>query len=103
MSENPPAKDHLTLPLDAFVRSISINRDTPHALFLGAGASLTSSLPSAEQCVRDWKGQIFASGNPDLGNQTGHIDLRSVQDRVQAWLDKQGGFPVAGSAEEYSQ
>lgn len=29
--------DPTAMALDAFVRSISINRDTPHSLFLGAG------------------------------------------------------------------
>ena len=29
------------MPLDPFVRSIPTNRDTPHSLFLGAGASVS--------------------------------------------------------------
>ncbi len=35
------------LPLDAFVRAIGAARLTPHALFLGAGASISSGMPSA--------------------------------------------------------
>jgi hypothetical protein len=42
-----PAKDDLTLSLDAFIRSVGVRRATPHTLFLGAGASVSSGVPSA--------------------------------------------------------
>ena len=38
----------LSLSLDAFVRSVGVRRNTPHALFLGAGASISSGVPSAQ-------------------------------------------------------
>lgn len=92
----------LSMTLEAFVRSISINRDTPHSLFLGAGASVSSGIPSAERCTMEWKGRIFTSANPGLEKQVGHLTLPSVQRRIQSWLDKQTGFPPAGHASEYS-
>ena len=61
------------IPLDAFVRSISINRDTPHRLFLGAGASVSSGIPSAEKCIMEWKGRLFTSANPGLEKEVGHL------------------------------
>jgi len=85
------------MPLDAFVRSISINRDTPHSLFLGAGASVSSGIPSAERCIMEWKGRIFTSANPGLEKEVGHLFLSSVQRRIQTWLDRQAGFPPAGA------
>ena len=36
--EAPDSTNDLTLSLDAFVRSIKVRRNTPHSLFLGAGA-----------------------------------------------------------------
>lgn len=39
--------DELILPFDAFVRAVGVNRGTPHAVFLGAGTSITSGIPSA--------------------------------------------------------
>src|SRR2546425_525037 len=92
----------LSMTLEAFVRSISINRDTPHSLFLGAGASVSSGIPSAERCTLEWKGRIFTSANPGLEQQVGHLSLPSVQRRIQVWIDKQSGFPPAGHADEYS-
>jgi hypothetical protein len=92
----------LLMTLEAFVRSISINRDTPHSLFLGAGASVSSGIPSAERCTIEWKGQIFRSANPGLERQVGHLSLPSVQRRIQTWIDKQAGFPRYGDPDEYS-
>lgn len=92
----------LTLPLEAFVRSISINRDAPHCLFIGAGASVSSGIPSAEHCIMEWKGRIFTSANPGLERQVGNLSLPSVRGRIQAWMNKQPGFPPAGHADEYS-
>jgi hypothetical protein len=94
--------DAIVMPLDAFVRSISINRDTPHSLFLGAGTSVSSSIPSAEKCIMEWKGRIFTSANPGLEKEVGHLFLASVQRRIQTWLDKQASFPAAGAPTEYS-
>ena len=94
--------DSVAMALDAFVRSISINRDTPHSLFLGAGASVSSGIPSAERCIMEWKGRMFTSANPGLEKEVGHLFLPSVQRRIQTWLDRQAGFPQAGAATEYS-
>ena len=93
--------EELTLPLDAFVRSVGIKGSIPHALFLGAGASVSSGVPSAEKCVWEWKRSIFATNNPGLDDQLFELSLPSVQARIQRWLDQQGHYPEAGSAEEY--
>ncbi len=47
------------IELDAFVRSITVNKNSPNALFLGAGASITSGIPSATNCIWQWK-RIFS-------------------------------------------
>ncbi len=91
----------MILQLDAFVRSICVNRTTPHALFLGAGASISSGIPSAEQCIWEWKKNIFLTKNPGLEKQFSEISLPSVRQKIQDWLDKQGGYPACGSPDEY--
>jgi hypothetical protein len=90
------------LPLDAFVRTIGASRLTPHALFLGAGASITSGMPSAQMCIWEWKRSIFLTNNIGLEPQFSEISLVSVQSRIQQWLDRQGIYPDLGAAEEYS-
>lgn len=91
----------LLLPLDAFVRAVGVDRDVPHAVLLGAGASVSSAIPSATICVWEWKRKIFLTNNPGLEDQFSELTLLSVQRGIQDWLDKQGGYPPLESAEEY--
>lgn len=93
--------NNYVLPLDAFIRSIGINKSTPHLFFLGAGASVSSGVPSAERCVWEWKRTIFLTRNPGLEEQFSEISLVGVRQRIQNWLDQQGGFPSLGSQDEY--
>ncbi len=101
MSDMSSAPDYV-LSLDAFVRSIGIKKHTPHAMFLGAGASITSGIPSAGLCIWEWKRDIFLTNNPGLEDHFTELSLPSVKRRIQNWLDGKGGHPPAGADEEYS-
>ena len=89
------------LEIDTFVRSIGVNRGSPHALLLGAGASMSSGVPSAEVCIWQWKRSIFCTNNPGLEDQVSEISLSAVQDRIDRWLQVNGFSPIAGQ-DEYS-
>lgn len=89
--------------VDALVRAVSVNVGANHILFTGAGASVTSGVPSAAQCIWDWKRRIFLSRNPGLENQFSEISLQIVKSKIQSWLDNQGDFPAEGDTAEYSQ
>jgi SIR2-like domain len=89
------------LPLDAFIRSIGVNRAVPHALFLGAGASISSGMPSAQMCIWEWKRNIFLTNNVGLESQFSELSLASVRRRIQRWLDRQGIYPQDRAADEY--
>jgi len=89
------------LPLDAFIRSVAVSRATPHVMFLGAGASITSGMPSAQMCIWEWKRDIFLTNNVGLKTQFSELSLASVRQRIQRWLDRQGIYPAEGAAEEY--
>jgi hypothetical protein len=89
------------LPLDAFVRAVGANRSIPHALFLGAGASVTSGMPSAQMCIWEWKRNIFLTNNVGLESQFSELTLSSVQLRIQRWLDQQGLYPQDQDPSEY--
>ena len=79
---------------DALIRSISL-RDRHYMLFLGAGASVTSGIPSAYDCIWNWKRQIFLTNNGTVSpTSLGDISLPHVQNRIQRWLD-QGLSPKA--------
>src|ERR1700690_2502698 len=92
----------MTLTLDALVRSVSLRKTEPHGLFLGAGASITSGIPSADLCIWEWKRDIFLTNNPGIEDQFSELSLPSIKERIQSWLDRNGGHPLLGDAEEYS-
>jgi len=92
----------LILGLDAFIRSVGINKATQHALFLGAGASISSGIPSAAACIREWKRSIFLTKNPGLEAQFAELSLPSVRSKIQQWLDNQRKYPANESPDEYS-
>lgn len=90
----------LFLSLDALVRAVGVSR-TPHALFLGAGASITSGMPSAQMCIWEWKRDIFLTNNIGLEAQFSELSLANVRQRIQRWLDRQAIYPTEGASDEY--
>jgi hypothetical protein len=76
----------IVLSLDALVRSIGVRRTSPFAFFLGAGASTSSGIPSAQMCVWEWKRQIFLTNNPGLEEQFSELSLDGVRRRIQNWF-----------------
>ena len=90
------------LPYDAFIRSIKQNRDVEHAVLLGAGASITSGIQSAADCIWEWKKDIFISKNPNLAYQYKNIKSDIVRNSIQRWLDNEGNYPELNAEEEYS-
>ena len=93
--------DAPTLEIDAFIRSVGVNHRSPYALFLGAGASMSSGVPSAEACIWQWKKSIFCTNNPGLEGQVSELSLTAVQECIDRWLQVNGFFPVDGQ-DEYS-
>ncbi len=97
----PDAELPLALSVDAFVRSLGVRRASPFAFFLGAGASISSGIPSAQNCIWEWKRRIFLTNNPGLEEQFAELSLDGVRRRIQGWFDKQSGYPKENSPEEY--
>jgi len=94
-------QDMTSLPLDAFVRSVVVNASVGHMMLLGAGASISSNVPSGANCVWQWKRSIFLSNHPGVEQSFDELSLGSVQERIQLWLDTQPGFPSSHAPEEY--
>jgi len=90
------------LSVDAFVRSLAVNKGRPICLLLGAGASISSGMPSAQRCIWQWKQDIFITNNPTLRESVGELSLPGTRRRIQRWLDQRGGYPIDDSPEEYS-
>lgn len=90
------------LQMDEFLRSIKQNIDTPHSLLLGAGASIESGIPSAADCIWDWKREIYLSKNPGSIGNVDNSKSEAVRRKIQRWIDAQNIYPAENSAEEYS-
>lgn len=89
------------LPTDAFIRSVGTHHPTPYSLLLGAGASVSSGVLSAEQCLWTWKRDIVVSNNPGLESHFTELSLASVRERIQDWLDAEGSHPPSRTKGEY--
>ncbi len=93
--------EQLVLSLDAFVRSVGVRRTSPLALFLGAGTSTSSGVPSAQTCIWEWKRRIFLTKNPGLEEQFAELSLDGIRRKIQRWLDTRGTYPVENTPDEY--
>ncbi len=87
--------------MKALVRSVGVQNSSPHTLFLGAGASITSGMSSAQECIWDWKSSIYLTENVDLEEQFSEPSLANSQELIQQWLDSKGIKPE-GDSDEYS-
>ena len=90
----------LKMDFDAFLRSFKQNKNASFAFLLGAGASISSGVQSAEDCIWDWKKLIYVTNNPAC---TSFLDIHTdcCRKRIQTWIDEQGGFPKEKSDREY--
>lgn len=59
---------HMTIA--ELIRILKINKQKRHTLFLGAGSSLSSGMPTVATCIGLFKKEIFLSEHPDLIDQT---------------------------------
>ncbi len=90
------------LQFDEFLRSISIGKNDSYTLLLGAGCSISSGIPSANDCIWDWKGSIYKSNNPSSKNWINNFRDPKVQRTIQTWIDKQNSFISKDDPNEYS-
>lgn len=92
----------LFLDYDAFLRSIKQNVDIPHSFLIGAGASISSGILSANDCIWEWKKDIYLSKNANAPDFYKNVKNESVRLSIQNWLDRDGHYPLKNSEEEYS-
>lgn len=92
----------MILEYDAFLRSFKRNIDVPHSFLLGAGASVSSGVQSAHDCIWEWKKDIFISKNVNSSDYYKNFKDSAVRKSIQKWLDNEGKYPILGSPEEYS-
>jgi len=93
---------NLKLSYDAFLRSVKQNIDVDHVFLLGAGASISSGIQSAANCIWEWKKDIFISKNPNLSYQYREYKSETIQKSIQKWIDNEGSYLPLNHPNEYS-
>jgi len=90
-----------SLELPEFSRILAL-RSKRVALLLGAGASVSSGLPSAAGLTWEFKRSLYATALNLSPRVVGSIADPIVKQRLQTHFDAQSGSPVLGAEEEYS-
>lgn len=91
-----------TIDTNRFVNSFKIKPDKSMSFLLGAGASVSSNIPSGGQMVWDFKRTLYCTANNIRTSLYGDLSKENVQKKIQAYFDGRGGYPELGSPEEYS-
>lgn len=89
------------LEFDQFLRSIKISSSDTYTALLGAGASISSGIQSANDCIWEWKKEIYTTKTGDNRPFLDNHKSDFVQRHIQNWLDIQGIYPSLGDAVEY--
>lgn len=87
---------------EQLLRAITVMNKGEIDIFLGAGASVTSGIPTGGDLVWYFKKKIYCDTNKIHPNKFKDLYLPSVQDVLQGYFDKKGGYPCLWSPEEYS-
>ncbi len=91
----------IKLEYDAFIRSFKRNKDIAHSFLLGAGASISSGIQSATDCIWEWKKDIYLSKNPNASDYYKNYKNESVKKSIQFWLNNESIYPQIDSKGEY--
>jgi hypothetical protein len=95
-------QDNLILNFDEFLRSIEIKKGETFSLLLGAGASISSGIQSAYDCIWEWKTRIYFANNPNASSYLKNYKLEQVKSVIQKWLDSEGTYLPLDHPDEYS-
>ena len=91
-----------TIDTNTFVNSFKVKPDKSMSFLLGAGASISSNIPSGGQMVWDFKRTLYCTANNIRTSLYGDLSKENVQKEIQSYFDGQGGYPELWSTEEYS-
>ena len=91
-----------TIDTNTFVNSFKIRPDKSMSFLLGAGASVSSNIPSGGQMVWDFKRTLYCTANNIRTSLYGDLSKENVQKVIQSYFDGQEVYPKLWSTEEYS-
>ena len=91
-----------TIDEKQFIRDFKVLTPGTLDVFLGAGASFSSGIPTGGDLVWYFKREIYCTENEVSKEKFKDLHSEKNREVLQDYFDCQGGFPKRGSSEEYS-
>ncbi len=85
-----------------FTRNFSLMDKGDVDLFLGAGASISSGIPTGSDLVWEFKRSIYCSEQNESTEKYKDLSLPSTRKKLQAYFDSKGSYPKQNASNEYS-
>lgn len=87
---------------NTFINSFKVKPEKSMSFLLGAGASVSSNIPSGGQMVWDFKRTLYCTAHNVRTSIYGDLSKKNVQKEIQSYFDGQEEYPELWSTEEYS-
>lgn len=92
----------LYLSMEEYMRAIDNIAIGELGLFLGAGASIQSGVPSASDMIWEFKRKLYCTNNNISEEYYKDLQSETTRYELQAYFDGLIGFPLHGESKEYS-
>ena len=83
------------IDVSTFVNSFKVKPNKSMSFLLGAGASVSSNIPSGGQMVWDFKRSLYCSAHNLRTYIYGDLSKENIQKEIQSYFDGQEGYNVA--------
>ena len=90
------------LSMEEYIRTIENIPEGTISLFLGAGASIQSGVPSAGDMVWEFKRKLYCTANKISEQYYKDLQSEAAKTSLQNYFDGLSGFPEYGDGQEYS-
>lgn len=93
---------NIFLDENQFIRNFSVLNNGEIEIFLGAGASISSGIPTGQDLIWYFKRKIYCTEKNVSEERFRDLNLESTRTLFQNYFDDQHNYPARGSKEEYS-
>ena len=90
------------MSMEEYIRTIENIPEGTISLFLGAGASIQSGVPSAGDMVWEFKRKLYCTANKISEEYYKDLQSEAAKTSLQNYFDGLSGFPEYGDGQEYS-
>lgn len=92
----------LQIDKNEFLRSFSVRPAKSFGIFVGAGCSVTSGVPSAQSLIWEFKKVLYCEHHKIKPEKFKDLESVSNRQKIQSHFNLQKGFPREGDPNEYA-